>query len=460
MKPNNVIEITKEHKAESTWINSLSATLRRFSSSLGFGISPDGKRNYNELYGYGETLSYADYYGMYKRGGLAHVVAGKVAKACWNQLPKIMIGDTQILEDELDQLSNMGFFRKMERADILNRIGKFSVLLIGMPDGQDLNQPVGQAKDIQGLYFNPYNCDGIEITKWDMDPVSQRYGLPELYQLQTTSFGDSTKDMQKKAIVVHWSRVVHLAEGALDSSIEGASALEPVFNALTDLNKVRGGSGEAYFRNARQQRALEADKDARLEKGSTALADLKSNIEDFDNAWDSTLRLQNMTAKHMQVQMISPRDTFDVIVEEISGQTGIPVRILTGKGAGQLAGSEDRASWNALIIDRQSSECDGYLLAGLSIMSEAGMFELPDNATIEWPEQQATTEKEAAESNKTKAETLKLVVEAMNLPVGDELESESVFKAVGLEDIEGDFSAIDDSKVDDLDDHIDEPDQD
>lgn len=443
MKP-KVVKITKEDNAMTRMVNSIQHTLRRMGSSLNFGISPDGKRNYNTIFGYGEDLSYADYYGMFRRSAIANAVVSKIAKACWNEIPKITVDDNEILEEELAVLNKMGFFRALERADILNRIGNFSVLLIGMPDGLELKQPLGKASGLDRLYFNPYNYDGIEILTWDNDPISERFGLPVTYQLQTTSFGEKKKDIQTSSVIVHYSRIIHLAEGVLDSSIEGSSALEPAWNKLIDLVKVSGGAGEAFFRNARQQLVLEADKDAQLEQGSVELAALKNNIEAHTNGWDPALRLQNMTAKNLQIQMISPRDSFDVIIEEISGQTGIPIRILTGKGGGTLTGSEDRASWNGVIFDRRSTECNNYLFQGLEILQEAGLLELPDNAEIEWPPQAALNEKEQSEVNERKANTFDTIITAMGKPVGDESDIKTVLKTVGLNEIEIDDSALDD----------------
>lgn len=439
-----VVKITKEDSAMTRMVNSIQHTLRRMGTSLNFGISPDGMRNYNKIFGYGEDLSYSDYFGMYRRSALGRAVIDKVAKACWNEIPKITVDDDEILEEELAVLNKMGFFRALERADILNRIGTFSVLLIGMPDGMELNQPLGRAGSMEGMYFNPYNFDGVEILKWDNDPISKRFGLPVEYQLQTTSFGEKKKVVQTASIVVHYSRIIHLAEGALDNSVEGSSALEPIWNNLINTLKIVGGSAEAYFRNARQQRALEADKDAKLEPGSAELSALKDNIEAFDNAWDSTLRLQNMKAHHLPVSLNSPRDSFDVNAEEISGETGIPIRVLTGKGGGQTTGSEDRASWNALVFDRRSTECNNYLFQGLEICQEAGLFDLPDNAVIEWPPQASLNEKEQSEVNERKASTFDKVITAMAKPVGDESDIKTVLKAVGLEDIEIDDSALDD----------------
>ena len=177
------------------------------------------------------------------------------------------------------------------------------------------------------------------------------------------------------------------------------------------------------------------------------MAELKDNIEAHTNGWDPVLRLQNMKAHNLSVQMISPRDSFDVVVEEISGQTGIPIRILTGKGGGQTTGSEDRASWNAVILDRRSTECNNYLFQGLEILQEAGLLDLPDNAIIEWPAQASLNEKEQSEVNDRKANTFDKIITALAKPVGDEADIKTVLEAVGLEDIEIDESAIEDIKI-------------
>jgi len=227
--------------------------------------------------------------------------------------------------------------------------------------------------------------------------------------------------------------------------------LQPIWNNLINTLKIVGGSGEAYFRNARQQLALEADKESSLEPGSQELAALKDNIEAHGNGWESTLRLQNMKAHNLQIQMISPRDSFDTNTEEISGQTGIPIRILTGKGGGQTTGSEDRASWNSVISDRRTTECDNYLFQGLGILQEAGLLELPDDAIVEWPPQAALNEKEQAEVNEKKASTFEKIVTALAKPVDDEADIETVLEAVGLEDIEIDESEIDDKDIDSID---------
>jgi len=455
-KDSNLIVLNKDTQHADSYFGAILNTVRTLSRRLGsgglFGISPDGKRNFNELFGYGEFLDYADYLGMYKRGGIANTVVAKVAKACWRDMPTIKDGDDEILEDELKALKKAKFFRAMERADILNRIGNFSVLVIGVADDQDLDKPIGSAKkdSFNSMFFNPYSYDGIEIVQTDKDPASPRFGLPVLYQLQTIDVdGSKRKQTQIISRNVHYSRIVHLAEGMLDSSIEGTSSLQAPWNALTDKEKIRGSSGESYFRNSRQKLALETNEGAKVALDAESKAALKQNVEDFQNGLEDVLRLNNMKANMLQPQMASPRDPFDICVEEVAGTTGIPVRILTTKAGGTVTGSEDKATWNALVLDRQDQECTIYLLDALEIMNEAGILELPEDAEVIWSVQSSLSEKESSESTNNKASAFKSTVEALASIGADEVIAKSAFKAVGLDEIEIDETDFDDFGIKD-----------
>lgn len=431
-------------------INAFVHTLRRQFGRGGslFGKSPTGARDYFEIFGYAETLSFAEYFSMYQRGGIARAVVDKIAKSCWRDVPEIKVNDKPVLEDDINSLKQMGFFRAMERADILNRIGNFSVLVIGAPDGLELSQPLGQAKNIKGYYFNPYAYDGIEITKWDTDPTSQRFGKPVLYSLTTRNSADQQKQAILVSVVVHWTRIVHLNEGSLESTVEGSSSLQPVWNTLIDVLKTRGGSTEALYRNGRQKFALEADKDAKIpEQGSAGAVALKNDVEGFTNNYQDFMRMQGMTAKVFQPQIASPRDNFDICIEEVAGVTGIPIRVLTGVGGGQLAGSEDRASWNALVDDRQNSECSGYLMQALVIFDEAGVLKLPENYVIEWPVLPTLNETEAADVTLKKSSAVNNLVQAASSPGGMEVDLKTAFEEIGLEGIKVDISDIPDDNL-------------
>lgn len=442
-KKTNVLNYTHADKQADDYLGMVLNTLKSAFGRGGgssFGMSPNGKRNYNELFGYGDQLDYQDYKGMYERGGYANVIVSLFPKLCWRDIPEIKVGDDVALKDELIALKKAGFFSAMEKADIANRIGRFSVLFIGVPDGMDPSLPIGSANkgDFKGMYFNVYEEDGIEVVKYDTDPASPRFNLPELYTLQVLVNGDSKLQGNVTARTVHYSRVVHLAEGALSSRLEGVSSLKAPWNALIDKNKVRGSSAEAYYRNARQKLSLETANGAKSSGDTEARKALKENVENFQNGFEDTLRLNNMTANMLQPGMVSPRDSFDVSTEDAAGTSGIPVRYLTTKAGGTVTGSEDKAALNGRVMDRQDQECTLWLLDALKIMDNAGILELPENAEVTWPVQSSLSEKEASESSKNKADAFKAVADGLSTVGADEVLAESAFKAVGLEGIETD----------------------
>jgi len=433
-------DLIADQMAQMLFGNSSTAPFRdlRSGASGGYGINPDGTRNYNQLFGYGQGLTFSNFYAMWLRGGLARVIVDKVAKSCWRDVPELYVGEDRVLEDDITRLKDAGLFTALERADILNRIGSFSALLVGVPDGMELYQPLGSASagNFDGLYFNAYSYGGIELLDWNNDPASPEYGLPMLYQLQTRNYGEKRKEVAVSSRVVNAERVVHFAEGALDNDIEGSSALMPIYNALIDKDKIRGSAAEAFFRNARQKFNLAADKDAKLPKDDASKQKLKEEVQNFVNGWQDFIRTQNMTVKEYSPSIASNRDAWDAAIEEISGTTGIPIRVLTGKGGGQLAGSEDRATYNALVADRQDSFCTGRLLRALRIIDEAGVIDLPDGVRVEWPEQGALSATEESEVIERKARALNSVAAAVSSVGGDEMELASILTALGFEDID------------------------
>lgn len=453
-KKDNVMVITNDMKKADSYLGAVLNTVknlsRRMSGGNLFGISPDGKRDYNKLFGYGENLNYYDYKGMYERGGYAGTIVDLFPKLCWRDMPEFKVNEKSVMEDEIKQLKRYGLFDGLERADRANRIGRYSVLFIGVPDGLAPNLPVGEAKNgnFKGLYFNIYEQNGIEILSKNDDPSSDRFGLPELYQLQVIPEEDDDLNVGYSSMVVHHSRVVHLAEGALASKLQGSSSLKKPWNALTDKEKVRGSSGESYYRNSRQKLALETNEGAKVSTDPEVKKALKENVEQFQNGFEDTLRLSNMKANMLQPSMIDPRGAFDVATEDAAGASRIPVRFLTTKAGGTVTGSEDKAALNAVVKDRQDQECTGWLFSSLEILDEAGILNLPEFMEIEWKPQPSLTELDASVVTKNKADAFNSVTTGLSTIGGDDVAVESVFNEVGLNGIDTDEINFSDDNTD------------
>lgn len=463
-------------------LNTQMSTMRAQASRVGamLGLSHNGKRNLYTIYGYDDSLGgtggFDKMYRYSRREGIANRITWGMAKSSWRDGFEIFTGPEkeakQILQDEITALAKAGLHRKIERADILNRIGRFSVLFVGVPDGRDPKDEIGKVAGnpdaiLDKLYFVPYAYDGVEIHQQVSDATDPRFGLPELYQLQRISRGDTEKDRTASAIIVHWSRVIHLNENALDSDIEGMGALEPIFNRILDLDKTCGGSAEAYFRNAKGKIAYEIDP----KFASTILTDTKAKeafqegAEKYTNEYQDHTVAAGATIKTLDTTHDSPLDTVKVLLWSISGYSGIPLRVLTGEGAGQLAGSEDQLAYNQLTKDRQHLVCTPWLVRLFDILQAAGMLSnLPKTYEIRFPVQEAATASQRAETGNKVADTILKLASAKTQPGGDGLDLKSAYAEVGLEGVKIEEPAIDDLENPDDDENTDhtketEPDQ-
>lgn len=437
-KDKNVVNLSRDKMI----VNAVSNRLRNLFSD--FNTSMDGKRNLNEVYGYEENLQFDDYFAMYKRSGIANRMLISVPRSCWRDGATVTINDEgaknkPVLEEELATLKDRGLFIKLERADILNRIGSFSVLFIGIPDGLTADQPIGTGspEQLDDVYFMPFGESSVTISKWVIDPTEPRFGLPLQYTLtpRTQDFGEKeTTTIQ--SITAHWSRVVHMAEGALTSDIYGQPYLEPIFNRVQDWNKTVGGGAEAYFRNAVGKFALEVDKEAQGILTPEAKTALKEEVEAFTNNMQNYMRLAGMKAKPLSSPHQDPKGTADTILMELTAYSGIPKRILTGEGGGQLAGNEDKESYNAIVGDRQNQVCELWFMDALGILDEAGMIELPDDFSIDWPVVETLNEKDKSEIMKNMADAIEALGKAISMDGGFEGEitaEQIITEVLGLE---------------------------
>lgn len=396
------------------------STLRQQMGNYLLGVSKDGQRDIYDIFGYTRNRSFEQYFETFRLQDIAGRIITALPKSCWRDGVELSVDEKPVLEDELKILRKRKVFQKLEAADVLNRIGSFSVLYVGVP-GQDPIEPltkVSGKNQLNKVFFKPYAEDGIIISVTEPDVLNERYGLPIMYQLTVRVRSNSSQPIKEQTVNVHWSRIVHLAEGSLDSEIEGLPALENVLNRLVDLNKSVGGSSEAFFRNARQKIILEADKEFKGTFSAEAKADLDEATSKFQNGWEDFMRLHGITAKSLDAPYHDPKETIMGAVKMISGATGIPIRILLGEGAGQLAGNEDKDSYNNLIDERQKLWCYNWLERLFEILNETGLIILPDNLDIKFPVNEAMNEKQKSEVVKNKAVAVKDISIALTEPGG------------------------------------------
>jgi hypothetical protein len=135
--------------------------------------------------------------------------------------------------------------------------------------------------------------------------------------------------------------------------------LEKIWNDLDDLEKVKGGGAEAFWKRADGGRQF--DLDPTLDAGEPELKELKEEIERYEHAQKKTLTTRGVKVNNLgsDVADFSPQVTS--IISLISAATGIPQRVLMGSEQGKLAAKQDRASWDNQITDRQEDECEARM---------------------------------------------------------------------------------------------------
>lgn len=401
-------------------ITNSTSTLRDLDTVTGLNLSHGGKRDLDSIYGYTTGgRSYQDYYERYRYTGYGNRIVSAPARSCWRDgaVIKSQSEDGQlVLEEEIQILSRGGMFRVLEQADVLNRIGEFSVMLVGLPGDGELTEPLMNASvkgDLSGVYFSAFAQSAVAVTQYDQNMSSPRYGLPVMYTITPNSSDAKTSSSStdvREPENVHWSRVVRIAEGSLDNSLVGVSSLDPVFNRIDDLNKATGGAAEAFYRNCMQKFGIKIDKDTKYTAAD--IASLNTAMQEFTNEQKQFIMTQGGETKALPVQIGSPKDSISVAVDELCAATGIPRRILTGEGGGQLKGTEDKASYNQLISDRQQQICAPALFEVLEILDVAGLLELRDEYVIEWPNPTAMDDLTQSEVALNKARTAKEIAGA------------------------------------------------
>lgn len=429
--PNNVIG----------FINQQMSTIRhQFASAI--GLSHGNSRSIYKIYGYPDQneLSFEKFYQISSRNGTANFLTRKVPKLCWrdgfNFYESSEDDAKKILEKELKKILKLKVVNALEKADILNRIGKFSVVYIGIP-GQDPETPIEKVSkaNIDNIYFKAFAFDGIEICKQVTDTENIRYGLPEIYQVRRVMRDGEQKDSISTAFKIHYSRIIHICEDSLDSEVEGMEYLRPVYNAILDLDKTRGGSSEAYFRNARGKYAFEIGDEysKAFIKDPTLKTEFSESVQKFTNNWQDHITATGAKVNSLSTEHHSPKDTIMAAYWEISNYSGFPIRVLIGEGSGQLAGSEDQLAVNALIADRQRTICVSWVEDLFDRLSFIGLINLPEDYEIRFPIQTAVTEKQAAEIASKQADAIQKLANAASTFGGGEINIQRTLQNMGIE---------------------------
>lgn len=331
------------------------------------GLRFGGKRDYWNVLGYENTITFQNYLLQYTRGGIAKRIVTAPVKGTWRIQPMVVEGklDEEITPFEnawMDLATRLKAHHYFARVDKLAGIGQFGVLIIGTRRGS-LDQPltiVSGPEDI--TYLAAYSQQYISIDSIVTDSANPRFGLPEFYKISSKAFNQPGTKMAVPVVdkLIHHSRVIHVAENTLDGEIYGEPRLQCVFNLLDDLIKVTGGSAEAFWLVA--NRGMQINVDGETELAEEDAKKLSDEVEEFQHQLRRFIRTKGVEIHPLGGEGVDPRGAFEVIISLIAGASEIPRRILLGSESGELASSQDRSNWNERLYERRTQFAEPIIL--------------------------------------------------------------------------------------------------
>jgi len=377
----------------------LAAEVTRQTLAAYLGKSYGGARDLYAALGYPLTLAWKEYYARYQRQDIAKAIIDAPVQASWRDFPEVyevVDQETALDQDTPFELAWSRLADKMKLQNVLTRLdrlaslGQYAVLLMGFNDGGQLSEVVASAKQL--LYLMPYSENSATIQTSDTNEKSARFGLPLAYQV---SLAVGTNTMQK---LVHYSRVIHVAEDLLENNVKGAPRLEAVYNRLQDIELISGGSAEMFWRGAFPGMSFEKDPTA----STISTADREKIVEQVETYVHTQSRYmlwEGIKTNQLAVQVADPSNHISVQLDLIAAATGIPKRILMGSERGDLASTQDEKHWLQRVDDRRHQYCEPCIVRPfIDQLIVLGVLPQPKNEyTVEWSDLMASTDKEKAD---------------------------------------------------------------
>lgn len=349
----------------------------------------DAKRNsaWSE-YGFPAQVTYDMLFNLYRRGGIAHGAVGKITGACWRTDPEIIEGDEQdkSLKETSWERKSKGvlsprLWRAFADADRRRLVGRYAGLLLHIKDGKAWGQPASGTRGLAKV--TAAWAGALKAVDIEADVRSPGYGMPKSWQYTEVS-GNGRLGRQ---IEIHPDRVFILGDWAEDA----IGWLEPAYNAFVSLEKVEGGSGEAFLKNAGRQIAVNFDKDIDFQNlASMYGVNVTELQEKFNEAAreinrgnDQMLVLQGAQATPLVANVADPQPTYNVNLQTAAAALDIPTKILVGMQTGERASSEDQKYFNSRCQARRmdlSFEIEDLV----DHLARIGVLDAPARKAVIW----------------------------------------------------------------------------
>jgi uncharacterized protein len=386
------------------------------------GVTFNGRRDTFRALGYKKVIQPQDYRARFNRNEVANRVIKALPDATWRGGGEVWedsdpdtYTDFEVAFDDLNDKFKL--WPLFKRADVLSRLGRYAIILIGAPG--DLDQPLTGPIALDDIaYFQPYAEEDAPIQRYEADRKNPRYGLPLFYTVtrsliaQQGGSSNGNRFAAGKALPVHYTRVQHLSDSLLDDLIFGEPALRCIWNVLDDIEKIRGGGAEAFWKRADQGLQVDIDPLMKLKDGE--IEQIKKDVDEYVNGLKRVMRTRGIKINPLGSDVANFDSQIKSLVGLISAGTGIPQRILLGSEQAKLAAEQDGDNWDERVLVRREEYADPCVVHPfIDWMVRLGVLPEPEQYETKWAlakqanvAEQAEIAKAMAAVNQTAGETI------------------------------------------------------
>lgn len=403
----------------------ISGMWTRMRSLAYHGLTHDGRRDLYHSAGYPRVLTVGHYRAEFERGGIAERLIDIFPRAVWASGPISVFEneDPDIItpfEAQFDELATrMGLWEKMRRAHTLAAQGHYSAILIGVAQDKDLSKPLTKVPPTSTsaarvIYIKTFAEDRAQVEKLVEDESDPRFGQPLTYRIKIGGTADLQSDgyvsriattTATKEVIVHWTRVVHFAQGLLEDDIYGIPFLRAIFNYLIDLQKIVSAGGEGAWNRADPgiQFDLDPEFPFSIDGGADGnptfeevTKDLRIQIRERQDGLRKDLMTSGVKMKELQTPVQNFGQNADSVVGLICATKRIPQRLFKGSEEGKLASEKDRSNWNDNVGMEMATVGATHIRMLIDRLVEHGYLIRPKEYEMAWPIVRDLTELEKA----------------------------------------------------------------
>lgn len=362
----------------------------------------DAKRlNAWREYGFKDNLEFADYYAAWSRHSAGCAVVSRLVERCWADFPRIRPlnseeGAVTPWEKTVSDWFTERRFEALVEWDRRNLVGHYAGLILEIGDGLPLDQPRGA-----GIVTNLLPVWESQLRPSAYDQLTGEVTLYQYLQRPDQEV-QQTVGQPNNWANIHPSRVLISAEGSAGGGLfDGVPLLRAGFNNLVNLEKIEGGSGESYLKNASRQLAVEfsdaVNVAANLRDENGQKVDIRKVVTDqvrsLNRYSDSAIVLQGGKAMPLQAQMIDPESPWTINANALAASVQMPFTIIFGQQTGRLASDQDQVDMNTRCMQRRNRYLSLRLADLLDVLIATKTIP-PMEYIIEWSDLLSTSDED------------------------------------------------------------------